>query len=253
MKTNWRYDILFNFRFYYTKELKPGTFVIVPSKECSNTLKKHNLIFKSTENGAMIISEKHIISESNCEAVWKLNQTKAFTFILVLKDLMLFPNISPYSSNPEDKLPDYYGKTRILYFDNLDMDNKIDNLTNPTTKSLNIAKNETVGIEDLASVIPNKLAFRKTNGISQVNLKPVKPGSNQNLEFQLTDQKPIANVSLETGAYELELIGSGKPKETIFVGSELSGSSVFGIIQIYKDQTIDYNTSIQYEIHFKEP
>ncbi len=260
MKVIWKYDPLFSFKVFYPKKLNPNDFVITPSHTCKKLLDKYHLIFKKSENGGTIISEKRINDDQTVETVFRINTLTAFNFILQLKNSLLFSHIDPYSNDPEAELPEYFGRRRFFYFDNLNESLEIDQTIIPISEvsptvemnEMDIAVNSTAGSDDLASLVENEFTYTKRNGVTDLVFSPVRPIPNDNITFNLSATKPAANVALATGAYEFEQVGSGNPKETIYAGSEFLGESSFAIIQVYKNEFTDYAKAIRYNIKLEE-
>ncbi|MEM9885301.1 MAG: hypothetical protein AAF849_05355 [Bacteroidota bacterium] len=103
---------------------------------------------------------------------------------------------------------------------------------------------------DFCSVTLNQFGY--TEGSTSTNsgdlLKEVSPSGAQIVPFAL---EPIFTeneiVRLSNGAYQVP----NNTNEIIFAQDHLVQSNVIGIIQIFKDENINYNQSIEYKIIFE--
>ena len=261
MNIHWKYDILFSFQVTYPDALNPGDFTVRPTFNCQKLLKKYNLIFKASENGGMVIAEKSILPDGTKEPAWKINTPTGFTFLLELKNMSLLSMLKPYSPSPTASYPELYGIKRLLYLDNLNdtlgidkdavvMGPFMDDLEQVTLK---ISYANIVDETDWASVVPNVFEYQRTNGINGINIQPLHPSQNAPITFSLSGNKPKVKIALQQGAYLFEQIGSSKPSEIIFSADELLSETPLAVIQIYKDESTNYNQSVRYTIDFEKP
>ncbi len=261
MKVDWKYDILFSINISFNGKLNPNDFKVLPSNHTLGILKRHRLIYKAVENGGIIITEKKINSDSSKTPVFPIKSLTAFTFVIQLNNSILFSRLRPYSNDASSVLPEFYGQRRHLFFDNLNIDLELDiDLVDVTQtqmpdidlKSLEIASLGTVSDQDLASLVPNEFTYRRENNINQIILQPLHPAAKADLKYTLSDQQPQVALKLPPTAYRLEQNGDATTSEIIVADSTLFPLSTFGVIHIYKDETIDYNTAIRYDIKFEE-
>jgi len=262
MKVQWKYDILFYFNIAYTGRLQANDFLISPTNSCRKELSRYNLLFKQNQNGGYIISEKKITQSDELNVLRKIDELTSFTFMLVLKNQNLFSSLSPFSVAETDFLPDFIGRRRLLYFDNLDGNQNVDdNLTpfpnNPINNlaffSAPLASSGYVSEQDLGSLVPNEFSYTKEPEIDEINISPLHPGDLQPQAYSFEGGNTKVKISLQQSGYVFQRSGAGgSSNEIVFAGSELIPNSLLGVIQIYKNETTDYSSPIRYDINFEQ-
>lgn len=239
------YDILFSIKVkvdgVFTEQ-----FSIMPTAICRNKLNQISWLFKETNEGGIIIVEKLGVDENSAVVTHTVNSLIDFTFLLQLNDVALLENIKPYKRTTD--LPSYSGRSRQLYFNNLDAFHAVEDTR------IELSESNAVGDTDFASIILNKFSYTETDlsiPLHQIRLNEIRPNGDVMEPF---DPLPLsgstAQIELKNGAYQLERGNNPANSEILFAQSSLLRSSALGIIQIFKDENIDYNNQIDYEITF---
>ncbi|MEM7369921.1 MAG: hypothetical protein AAF587_15050 [Bacteroidota bacterium] len=238
------FDVLFSFQFAHDvyHDAVTRDFRILPTSTCRAALARHGMGFKSFEEGGQVIVEKISDGLSPAQALRPLRGLTAFPFIIQAVNKSIIPQTRPYS---ETGLRSYTGKSRILYLDNLNNANVID-----TSPQLSVGAQ--VGQGDLGSLIPNEFSFQEDPAdIQQVRIEEIQPGGSIVQTVPITPNQTRVELDLKSGAYRLIKLGIGSDIEVIYAESGLLGADLIAIVQIYKDETVDYNTPVPYTISFQ--
>lgn len=238
------FDVLFSFQFAHDvyHDAVTRDFRIVPTNRCLATLARHGMGFKGFEQGGQVIVEKISDGLSPAEALRPLRGLTAFPFVIQAINKGIIPQTRPYN---ETGLRTFTGKSRILYLDNLNNANVIDTSTQ-------LSVNAQVGQDDLGSLIPNEFTFYEDPAfIQQVRIEEIQPGGMIVQTVPITPNQTRVELELASGAYRLIKLGLGSDSEVIYVESGLLGADLIAIVQIYKDETVDYNTPVHYTISFQ--
>lgn len=265
-KANWKYDVLCHLNLTHTAGLEDKDFTLAPSRACQLILKRHNLLFRPRPNGALIIAEKRIQADGSTTPLWRINEPTALTFLLQLRNPGLLARTKPFD---QSTLPAFIGRRRIIYLDNLNAARAIDgdaDLDLHGNTFVELAANGVVSEQDLASLVPNEFSYVADGStVTSATALLLRPGAETEVTLNETtttwpaDRFPFAAawpkmmLSLPTGGFRFTLGGTGSTSEILFAGTDVLNMSTFGIIQLYKDATIDYSKPIRYDIHFEKP
>lgn len=238
------YDVLFSIK-VVVEDQPDVNFVITPTPACRMQLSAVGLNTKQTEQGFKVFTEKLGVDEASAEPIRKIKSLTDFIFELRIDSFNKLDEIKPYGRKITETLPTFVGKSRKLYFNNLDASFNIED----TRNKLSVA--DKVSDADFCSITLNKFGFTEESN-ANINagntLERVSPSGVQIAPFSLI---PIFTkneaATLNNGAYQVP----NSSNEIIFAQDSLVQSNAIGIIQIFKDQNVDYNQSIEYEIIFE--
>lgn len=238
------YDILFSFRVQHDlyTDLVSRDFQIIPTASCQINLARHGMIFKSDEEGGSAIIEKYTDGVIT-EPLRKIQDLTAFTFLIKAVNPQIFSQTKPYT---ETALPAFTGLSRILYLDNLNNANQID-------ASTTLSNQTNIGLEDLASIIPNSFSFVSDPvNIQQIRVEEIKPLGGIVDTVLISPNQRNTELELAKGAYRLIKLGPLNSSEIIFAEKDILLENFLGLIQIYKDSTVDYTNPIHYTLNFQK-
>ena len=260
------------------------SFSILPTNACREILRKYRLLFKPTESGILIIQERFGEELSSSQAIREIKDTIQFSFVMLLRDKHLLNNVKPYMEKngggviPASLKP-FFGRNRVLFFDNLDASKKIitdkfdsdcqqqlkmdangkplrDGSGNFQYEALKVvpltvkgtASNNEVGEDDLASTVANKFAV--SSDFSSFVVFAIDPKNTGEVPVNPPDDtSELPYYQLNSGAYELEKsVGSEQTKEVIYADNQLTNAQQLGIIDIYMNENTN---SFDYEIKFE--
>lgn len=237
------FDILFSIQ-VKVDSVVSDAFTVRPTLGCSKKLKQQGLLFKNLTNKSVVITEKIGEERSTALPIRKIKKTTGFTFLLDLKDQRLLGEIIPFKRASNDPFPFYSGRSRKLYFNNLDASFSIEDTRNKLSHA------DTVSDEDLGSVTLNKFGYTELDPgvpLQQVTLSEVSPVGNIILPYQQGTTNRTVQLDLKEAAY---LLKRGPHLETLYAETALVRSNALAIIEVFKDATIQYDQKIEYEIPF---
>ncbi|MBD2700748.1 hypothetical protein IC229_08875 [Spirosoma sp. BT702] len=244
------YDILFSIRLlhdYY--EGATSDMTIVPTADCEETLRNHGLLFRSISGGGLILFS---LNEKN-EIHRKIQALSRFRFLIILRNATFnnFTNLS----YPAKKL----GR-KIYYFSNVANNGVIDAST-----TLPKGIGNKIDSTDLYWLVNPILKIPLGGNFNQVTLSRIMPGSGKTilktfqtavLEKLVIDLQKIDNtlnspLALKEGNYILDFSGPSPKTEQIYFDVALWKSNAWGLIEIMKDNTINYAAKTEYTITAK--
>jgi hypothetical protein len=244
---HWRFDPIFFIRVTHDKYVpeddpKAGSyFWIEPDNETKHLMTSLNWLFKPVPNGAFISVKKNISSDGSEKVLGKLRKTTPFTFLLHLNSPEILLHTPPYDQG-SSPLPAFSGRARVMYFDNLDDLNQPDRTV--------LSKLEKVGKEDLASIAPNKFRLQAGDiNTSQIDFTEIVPGGSLVQTVNFSPEQRSALVELPSSPFRLNYTPPNRT-EYLYTDKNLLGNNAVGVIRIYKDELMDYNTPVNYTIRF---
>lgn len=257
MKIDWQYQTLFAFQAIHPDDEARQAFRILPTAACRRQLARYGLIFKPLPNGGVVIVEKKAPGAPGdaAQPVHKITGTTGFSFLLFLNDSSLLPDTVPFQ---ESGLPSFIGRSRILYFDNLDSSNRIDHELDyppqPGPSGIDyavyeLAREGEVGLRDLASLGPNDFEYyANPQNTSIFQVKPIHPNGGTTQSWPISNTSKRVSLKLEEGPYTVKQSN----EEIFYAATPLMSAGAFGLIHIFKDQNLDYNLAIRYDIYFEK-
>jgi len=233
---HWRFDPLFSIKIVHSKNplVNAEDFDLEPTQGTAQRLKALNWICKSQAGYCTVYGQK--VFEANGDAVLRgqASNDESFTFFLNLNNPEILNLTKPYvlSSNPvivpNPNLPAFSGRTRLLYFDNL----------NPVPLSgaeLSLSTGE-VDIDQFASSAPTVFDFDQAKpGVNSLKFTALTPSSTIT-QINLHPQLHNAQVELEENTYRVDQIPGG-PSETMVLMRENVHGNVLGMIRIFPSAT----------------
>ncbi|MCO6477061.1 MAG: hypothetical protein J5I94_10600 [Phaeodactylibacter sp.] len=257
MSVDWQYDIIFSFRVNHPDDRAGRGFRIVPTVACRRQLARYGLIFKPMANGGAVVVEKKVTPgpAGPPQPIRQINEVANFSFLLFLDNPGLLTSTIPFH---QSGLPEFIGRSRILYFDNLSTDNRIDLDLNGMPEAgpygmelavYELPREGDVSLGDLASLGLNKFEYYAdplTTSIFQVT--PIRPGGGTARSWPINANNKRVELELEEGPYLIKQ----DEEEVFYAAASLLPAGAFGLIHIFKDQDINYDLTIRYDIFFEK-
>lgn len=255
MKVDWQYDILFSFLVEHPRTT--DAFQVRPAPACQQALKKAGLLFKAFPNGGLVAAEKRHLPNGTTRVAHRIAGLTRFSFLLLLRDRSLLADTVPF--NAAD-LPDFSGRRRVLYLDNLSADRRIDTgleALPPTTPgaapvmSMPLSTGDWVDRADLASITPRHFDLLLKEGESQLKIESLAPAGAPSQTHTVSPSNRALSLLLPTGGVRAQRQSGATTTTEIWVADDaLTTENALGVIDIYKDERVDYNKHIRYDIIF---
>lgn len=246
---HWRFDSLFSIKVLLSKDSSQTTvdFSFEPTKSTALYMKSLGWIFRTQPGYCSIYGEKLFDPDGNSFLRAQPKIDESLTFFLRLNDISLLNKIKPYvlASKPEitpNVLPDFSGRTRLFYLDNL----------NPLPLSGGVFSftSKPVDIAELASNFPTEFTFNlKKTGVKTLKFTSKTPKVST-LQFAINEQSNSAQVELPENAYQLEQSPGGST-ETIVVLSENIEGNTLGLVRIFPSTEGAWEPIRRFEITFQ--
>ncbi len=248
----YRFDVLFRIELRYPG-LEPMNrwMTIQPTSDCMMTLQRFGTLCRSTENGIFVAMEKMMPSGAPLRPI---RETVSFRFLLKFIDPHLLDNTAGFESGAA--LLPYVGRSRFAYFSNLDDALVLDGRTELARAAAQVSQ------EDMGSLASQTHQFVPATGTSQVSLTPLTPGGGPATLRSVAAGRPLSlavpdpngwpsSQGLDAGAWHLQQVGSTLPRQLLVADDALLGSKSFGLIEIFKDATVDLTSPVLYTISFQ--
>lgn len=256
----WRFDPLFSIKIYHTKYTLPDPetlespptakdFTLEPTQATAQQLKKLGWVFKSQPGSCKVFGEKVFDQDGNATLRSIPAIAEGFTFYLMLNNPALLNQTKPYVLQskpvviPNPNLPAYSGRSRLLYFDNL----------NPVPQSggeFSLCAGA-VDLAQFASSAPTAFTFNKPKvGVKTLKFKALSPLSTDT-SFLINPETNSTPIELPENAYILEQ-NPGGHSETIVLHAELVTGNVLGIVRIFKPTNGSWEPIKRYKVNFDE-
>ena len=244
------YDILFSIRFLHDYYGGDSTDISIrPTADCEEVLRNYGLLFKSIPGGGLVLfslNEKKEIHR-------KIQAITRFRFLLNLRN-SAFENFTslPY---PVTKL----GR-KFYYFSNVTNTGALD-----TSTALAKSAGNKVGSVDYSWLANPNLTIPLGGNFSQVAVSQIIPGVGKRVvkTFQTVtldklvidllniDNSPNPPFALKAGSYNLDFTGPSPKTEQIYFDETLWQSNGWGLLEIVKDNTLNYAAKTEYTITAK--
>ncbi|MFN4079855.1 MAG: hypothetical protein ACK4NS_03050 [Saprospiraceae bacterium] len=241
---DWKYDILFAIRIVHT--LDPELFVLHASADTGLTLRNHGLLVKSYPSGIVVVAEKKVMPGGGKTVLRKITQAQAFTFLIKARSRALLGRLKPF----DVATPSLLSQPQTLYFDNLNAANQIDqNLSADNGKQVMTLQ---VGPQNWASLIPERFSYAPPTGVSTIQVTPRSPGASSTLSLDATNpQKLPLLLDLSPGAYRFNQAGVPSGSQLAIADDALYAENATGIVRIFKNEQVSYDTIIRYDLVFE--
>lgn len=245
----YKFDILFRIDISHPGVAQIGrAFSLVPTSLCRTQLRKAGLIAKPVDNGIWIIVEKILPGNVPLRPI---NSLVNFQFLLLLHQ----PAILESTDGFQLSSPPFVGRRSVLHLSNLDIGGTIDG-------RINLAKSgTTIGTEDFASIagqlhsfkvdpIVNSVDFQSLNPVNSTGFnRAVSEGNIVQIGAPPTTERP-SFTPVPSGAWQVKQSPSGVIDEVLITDDSLVQQRAFGLVEIFKDGSINYDSTIIYQIPF---
>lgn len=240
---HWRYDPLFSISAYHTRYANPDPdtgeaprkapdFSLEPSSTTAARLRNMGWIFKQKTGSCTIYGEKLFEPDGTTRLRCIPAPEEGLTFLLRLNNPAILNETKPYVLEsipdliPNNNLPGFSGRSRLLYFDNRD----------PTPEAGSDELNLADGVVDepqLASRAPRPFDLQNAPaGVTELVLTPLAPRSlPKTYTINLLTKSVVIN--LPENGYTLEY-KPGTQKEILYLTSDSMPNDLLGIIRIFK-------------------
>lgn len=254
---HWRFDPLFSIKVYHTKYLIPNgstepptaeDFTLEPTSTTERRLKELGWVFKAQPGVCTIYGEKVFEANGNASLRYLPDAEESFTFFLNLSNAAILNETKPYvlASKPvvvpKSDLPAFSGRSRVLYFDNI----------NPSPQSGGEFSLSTgrVDVDQFASVAPISFSFNKAApGVSTLKFTALTPTATI-AQFAVNQPMQTAQVTLGENAYHLEQVPGG-PSETMVIMAENLAGKALGVVRIFQPVSGSWEPLRRYRIDFE--
>ena len=204
----------------------------------------------------MVFAEKTIGPDGQSTFARKPGADEPFTFLLRLNNPALMNYTVPFAKKagvtqpsgnmrvrggavaevgqdsaiiPNNDLPSFSGRGRLLYFDNL----LAVSIPQPNAPPLlRITAGDFVGLPELASRGPTPFNFAPVKGSTAVEFSPLVPSGTPVVMLDIPAQSQSFVAKVPDNAYRMKQM-PGNQSELIFLTDEQLDSSVFGIVRIF--------------------
>ncbi len=255
------FDALFNLSIQhdFLRQGVKNAFAIQPSLESRKQLRRNGLLFKPfveyvpafplqrAVEGYHIIVEK-IVSPEPAMPLRKIQTFTGFTFEIALNQTALLNQVEPFTKTENGtRIPQAltvpFGR-RILYFNNVEDNGALD-------EDVILSKEAAVSTKDVWSLIPEQFTVPKiVNNATKLAIQSLTNSFTSEYVIKSTQTK--IDIKLPPGIYRFSWRGgSNASPALVLVNSELYKSNLLGVIQIFKDKTVDYDVMMNYTLKFK--
>jgi hypothetical protein len=236
-------------------------FDLTPSASTAERMRRLNWMFKSLPEGGMVFAEKIISPDGQSTFARQPITDEPFTFLIRLNNPALLNYTVPFAKKagtaaapsgnigarggaaaeaspvptvvPNNGLPSFSGRGRLLYFDNL-LAVPIPQPNTPPGEPplLRMTAGDFVGLPELASRGPTPFNFAPIKGSTAIEFTPLVPTSTPVVILDIPAQSQSFVAKVPDNAYRMKQL-PGDQSELIFLTGEPLDSSVFGIVRIF--------------------
>lgn len=220
-------------------------------------------MYKPQPGGGMVFAEKIVGSDGQSTFARQPADDEPFTFWLRLNNPALLDYTAPFvqkkgaeapqasgsaarpgavaattvptpeSVAPNKELPNFSGRGRLLYFDNLSaISIPQPNAPPGPPPVLRLTAGDFVGLPEFASRGPTPFNFTPVSGSTAVDFAPLTPTGSPVLTIDVPAASPRISAQVPDNAYRMKQVPSNQ-NELIFLTSEQVDASVFGVIRIF--------------------
>ena len=264
---HWKFEPLFSIRVLHQRALdaapdKTPDFDLAPSVGTTERMRRLNWMYKAQPGGGMVFAEKVVGPDGQSSFARQPLADEPFTFLLRLNNPALLDYTAPFTKKkdpivgppsnmvarpgavavaatagatvPNNSLPSFSGRGRLLYFDNL----SAVSIPQPNAPPLlRLTAGEFVGLPEFASRGPTPFAFAPASGAAAVEFSPLTPAGTPIVALDIPAQSQRFTAKVADNAYRMKQV-PGNQSELIYLTGEQLDSSVFGVIRIFNTATL---------------
>ncbi len=253
---HWKFEKMFTIRAMHESlpdqpadaATEPPVFSLQPSASTALLFKRLGWISKPTWDGLMVFAERGLRSDQSLMPAKRPGPDRALSFVLCLNTPAILKKTKPYmkmngtGAVPNNALPAFSGRGRLLYFNNL-------NVVTQTDGSLRITVGPFVDLPEFASRAPTIFEFPAAQvGVSNVEATAILPNPPPGSSFAFKPFSSKTQVELPENAYKMVQKPSGVAQgETIYLSNEILPDNALGIVSIFDiaSAPIDQNKTFQ--------
>ena len=257
---HWRFDPLFSIEVHHSKydvtssEAEDGfrppvdSFALEATRATAARLRAMGWIFKARPGACTVFGEKVFDAGGTPHLRAWPAPDEGLSFWLRLKDATLLNETKPYvlASKPQlvpnENLPAFSGRSRMLYFDSHETYAAAEGQLH-----LGAAR---VGSSSLASIAPPAFSLRLAHDeVRQVTLTPLRTAG-ESFGFSVPSGARAVSIELPEAAYRLEQQPGGQA-ETIVLNAEQPTGNVLGMVRIFAAEDGAWEPVRRYIISFE--
>lgn len=212
----------------------PPAFTVQPTLSTLVRFKKMNWMVRPTRNGLMVFAERITRTDGTLNAPKKPQKDEQLAFVIGLNRPSLLKVTKPYmisavpDPKPNDHLPAFSGRARLLYLNNL-------NATPQPDGSLRITQGPFVDEPEFASRAPTTFDFAAAQaGVSSVEATAILPNPPTAISFAFRPAASKVQVELAENAYKMVQKPTGAALgERMFLTNEALPDNTLGIVSIF--------------------
>lgn len=216
-------------------------FTLIPSAKTRSRFGRLGWYAKPFKGGLTVFAEKIVRADGTAFLKGKAKQNEAFEFFLKLTRPDILNKTAPFVKKennkaiPNDDLPAFSGKNRLLYFDNLNAEN-IGTLDKPVYR---LTLGDYANLAELGSRATTPFVFPLESGnTSNVTATAINPGAVEDPKsFGPKAGAKAVVLDLEENAWTINQEPSGT-SEVLYLTRKAIPSDVFGVIRIFNTEAI---------------
>ncbi len=268
---HWKFEPFFSIDIFHGKYPPPAVgqsappapvFSVEPTQNTRARFLRMGWTFKpfAAGGGGTVHAEKVFASDGTAKLRVRPAQDEGFSFLIRLTDNALLNQTKPFmrpptqaemdaepdplkknNPKPNETLPPFSGRARLLYFDNLK--------AVQVGGTFPLTAGNTVSIADFGSRFPTAFTFMPVQTtVTQVGIKAYSPGSTvQN--FTITSKGMGVEIKLPENGYHFMQQPSNQ-SETLFLSSETLPADLLGVVRIFQPPNADWEPFRRYQIMF---
>jgi hypothetical protein len=223
-------------------------FTLKPTTASLQRMKKLNWVARPIWNGLVVFAERNVRTDGTPMPPHKPSADEHLAFTIELNTPGLLKKTKPYMKIavpgpvPNDQLPNFSGRGRLLYFNNL-------NAVPLSTDTFRITQEDFVAEPEFASRAPTSFDFTAAQvGVATVEAKALLPNPPPVQSFAFKPAASKTQVELANNAYEMVQKPSAPEKrEIMYLTNETLPEKTLGIVSIFDiaSAPIDQNKTFQ--------
>lgn len=218
-------------------------FALAPSPETRQRFQRLGWLSKSMANGILVFAEKTVRQDGTEFIKGSPEPLEFFTFYLKLNQPSLLNETRPFANPPK-----YSGRSRLLYFDNL----------NPTLigppngpQLIRLTAETYVGLPEFGSrgLTPFRFATSASTvtNVTATAISPAVPPASES--FNVKEGARTVELDLPEDAWRVKEEPAGEP-EILYLSQKPLPPDVFGLIRIYNTEALPLNQYRRFQALF---